>query len=200
MTEMNATILYEQYQNQIYKLALHYRELFYRMPYKGYEWDDIYQIACEGFVKAIYSYNEEKGTVLQTHIYNCIKNTLINELNSERSKKRDDRGHYHLSLQYTIDNGEGDLTSVSELIGEEDPRFCDIDNKLALQTIADYIEQQFSEKDLRILKKYFIDGKSGREIATECGVSHPLIYFKINKMKALLKEYFTEEEIAVLVS
>lgn len=189
--------LFKQYEGLIYKLSKRYKEYFYELKEGNYEFEDVFQIASLGFVKAMNTYDNghENEAKFETYAYTCIKNSLLQELATKRRIKRNDDTHRHVSLNYMMDDGDAyGGTEFSEVIGEDDEEFRAVVDKSILENILDELKKQFKERDFEIIMLY-LKGYPLREIGKRFGISHQAAYLKVKKMRKIVKEMYSEEDI-----
>lgn len=121
--------------------------------------EDLYSIGMIGVVKAVSTFNPDKGVKFSTYATPVIRNEIL----ATRRKKRIIPAH-SLDEPYQLENG--DLVNFSEMVADskrfEDEVVADMQIKQMLSTLSD------REKKIVSLS---MDGKTQTEIAEVCGIS-----------------------------
>ena len=155
----------------------------YQAP--GRSTEDLLSIGTIGLIKAINTYNEQKGSRLVTYASRCIENELLMRLRHERKEAREislfepigtDKEGNEINLMDIISSDdEGALSNI--IVNDSIRHIFDVYNK-----ILDNREQQV------IAMRYGLNGTnplSQKEIATKLNISRSYVS-RIEK-KALLK-------------
>lgn len=142
--------------------------------------DDLFSVGLIGLVKAINTFNPDKGVKFTTYATPVIRNEILMTF-----KKKQIIPTFSLDEPYQLENG--DLINLSETIADsgrfEDEVIADMQIKQIFSTLSD------REKKIVSLS---MDGKTQREIAEILGVSQSyisriikLIYKKWRKQNGL---------------
>lgn len=147
--------------------------------------DDLISIGTIGLIKAIDSFDMEKGIRLATYASRCIDNELLMLLRSGKKQGREvylyepigaDKEGNEINLLDVIENQEQDIVALMEL--EEN-----------VKKLYQYIEKALDERERSIIcMRYGLHGKeevTQREIAEKMGISRSYVS-RIEK-KAILK-------------
>lgn len=130
--------------------------------------EDIIQTGMVGLCQAAKRWDESKST-FSTFAVKCICNEINMEFR-QRNKHKD-----VLSLDYEVDNDDGDKVPLIDLIvGEEDIGYVDLDS------FIDKLSE--SQKQIYNLRR---QGMSVMEIADRLGVSKQTVYKTLRKIKRL---------------
>lgn len=121
--------------------------------------EDLYSIGMIGVVKAVNTFNPDKGVKFTTYATPVIRNEILMTLKKKRIIPA-------FSLDEAYDFGNGDSVNFSEMIADnrrfEDEVIADIQMKQIFSTLSD------REKKIISLS---MDGKTQTEIAQTCGMS-----------------------------
>lgn len=149
-----------------------------------FEQDDLISIGSIGLIKAINSFDYEKGTRLATYAAKCIENEILMYFRSTKKSSQD------VSLNEPIESdSDGNPITLMDVMYSDDTIADDIDLKIKIKKLSRYIDYLTNEKEKTIIiKRYGLDGKkplTQREIAKSMGISRSYVS-RIEK-RALLK-------------
>lgn len=99
---------YLQYRPMLLKISNRFRNNKY-----GLDIDDIMQFGAIGMIKAYETYEDDKGMIFSTYMYNCIDWTIKKEFQKIKNKSKD---VIVTSLDHTIDE---DGSNIYELIPDK---------------------------------------------------------------------------------
>lgn len=143
--------------------------------YSGYdEQEDLISIGTIGLIKAIDSFDADKGTRLATYAARCIENEILMFF---RGKKKDSNV---VSVNEPIDvDSEGNPLTLIDVIYTEDTISDDLDLKRKTARLYELIEGITDERDKKIIiKRYGLYNQkelTQREIAKEMGISRSYV-------------------------
>lgn len=146
--------------------------------------EDLISIGTIGLIKAIISFDENKGK-LSTYAAKCIDNELLMMLRCDKRRSKE------VSLYEPIGaDQEGNEISLFDVIESEDnPIEVQCELKADIEKLDRVIESELTEREFEIIKKrYGLYGEqetTQREVADEMGISRSYVS-RIEK-KALLK-------------
>lgn len=155
----------------------------YQSPNRSSE--DLLSIGTIGLIKAINTYNYEKGSRLVTYASRCIENELLMRLRQERKESRE------ISLYEPIGTDkEGNEISLIDIIGSsEDNILSDIITKHQLVDISNYFSSVLDDREQQIIIMRFglFSNReyTQKEVADHLNISRSYVS-RIEK-KALLK-------------
>ncbi|MDE5864429.1 MAG: RNA polymerase sporulation sigma factor SigK [Lachnospiraceae bacterium] len=147
--------------------------------------DDLISIGTIGLIKAINTYDIDKGSRLVTYASRCIENELLMMLRQERKCSRE------FSLYEPIGTDkEGNEINLLDIVEHED---TDIAEHVILEDnirqLYDILERQLDSREIQVLTlRYGLFGKqplTQREVAKQMSISRSYVS-RIEK-KALLK-------------
>ena len=151
----------------------------------GFEADDLISIGTIGLIKAIDSFNQDKGIRLATYASRCIENELLMLFRSSRKQSRE----IYLSDPIGSDK-EGNTIQLLDVCVAEEIDFAEqLEEKQNLSKLQYYIDKILTEreKEIIVLRYGLCDGKeiTQREIADRLQISRSYVS-RIEK-KALKK-------------
>ena len=135
--------------------------------------DDLISIGTVGLIKAINTYDLEKGVKLATYAARCIENEILMQLRSMK-KNRDD-----ISLQEPLGvDQEGNELSLMDILGNQSDLFEKVHHKIEVARLLKMMKS-LPQRERFVLERRFalVDGRSWpqREIAAELGISRSYV-------------------------
>ncbi len=158
--------------------------------YSGYdEQEDLISIGTIGLIKAIDSFDPDKGIRFATYGARCIENEILMFF---RGKKRDANV---VSVNEPIDvDSEGNPLTLIDVIYTEDTISDDLDLKRKTARLYELIEQLKDERDREIIIKryglYNTKELTQREIAKQMGISRSYVSRIEKRVLQELRESF----------
>lgn len=150
-----------------------------------YETDDLISIGTIGLIKAVDSFNQEKGIRLATYASRCIENELLMLMRSSKKQSKE------ISLYDPIGSDkEGNTIQLLDIcVAEEIDVVEQMENQQRLMKLQKYIDKVLTEreKEIIILRYGLYGGReiTQREIADKLNISRSYVS-RIEK-KALKK-------------
>lgn len=141
----------------------------------GKDLDDLISIGTIGLIKAISTYDKEKGTRLATYAARCIDNEILMTIRADKKSK------VEVSLQEPIGvDKEGNEISLIDILGTEADEVIDeVDLKIQVKKLYSKINEVLKgrEKTIIELRYGLVDGgcKTQREIANFLGISRSYV-------------------------
>ncbi len=153
------------------------------------EQEDLISIGTIGLIKAVDSFDADKGIRLATYAAKCIENEILMYF---RSKKKDSNT---VSVNEPIDtDSEGNPLTLIDIIYCEDTISDDIDLKRKSRTLYEFIEKIENERDREIIiRRYGLYNRkeqTQREIAKELNISRSYVSRIEKKVIGELREMF----------
>ena len=149
--------------------------------------DDLISIGTVGLIKAIDSYNTDKGTRLATYAARCIENEILMLFRNSKKIK----GEVFLQDPIGIDKEGNEICLMDVLSSENDSVLETVENNLQIKQLYTKINSSLTKREKEILEMRYglMDGniKTQREIAGLLGISRSYVS-RIEK-KALKKLY-----------
>ncbi len=139
------------------------------------EADDLISAGSIGLIKALNSYNFEKGASLSTYAARCIENEILMLLRSNKKHITVD------SLDDTPgDSDDNDITLIDTIPQkEEDGVFCKVNNTMLMQTIDEIMKNKLTEREYFVIKyRYGLNSSPAytqREVADMLNISRSYI-------------------------
>ena len=136
--------------------------------------DDLISIGTIGLIKAVSSFDPDKGARLSTFAARCIENEILMYFRTLKKQQGE------ISLSDPIDTDkEGNTLSLMDVIAMEDTMSDDLDAKESGQRLRRAINRFLTDQEASILVlRYGLDGKEPRpqrEIAGLCGISRSYV-------------------------
>ena len=158
------------------------------------EQDDLISIGTIGLIKAIETYNVNKGTRLATYASKCIENEILMSIRSNKKNK------VQVSLQDPIGTDkEGNEISLIDILGTDIDNILDqVELKVQISKLYEQIDKILTDREKEIiLLRYGLTTngyKTQREIAEKLAISRSYVS-RIEKraLKKLRKEFKNEK-------
>ena len=150
-----------------------------------YETDDLISLGTIGLIKAIDSFNNEKGIRLATYASRCIENELLMLMRSSKKQSKE------VSLFDPVGSDkEGNTIQLLDICVAEEPDIVErMEEEQKLGKLREYIDKVLTEREKEIitLRYGMTDGRevTQREIADKLNISRSYVS-RIEK-KALKK-------------
>ena len=111
------------------------------------ETDDLISVGSIGLIKAISTYQANKGTTLSTYTARCIENEILMLIRSNKKHKNT------LSLSDPIgtDKDGNELTFLDLLFEEEDCVYDNIEKSLQKERLMRELKQSLSDREYQVL-------------------------------------------------
>ena len=158
--------------------------------YSNYdEQEDLISIGTIGLIKAIDSFDIDKGIRLATYAARCVENEILMHY---RNKKKDSN---NISVSEPIDtDSEGNPLTLIDIISIDDTICDDIDLKNKSRQLYDYIEALESDRDKQIIiLRYGLYNQkemTQNEIAKALGISRSYVSRIEKRVVEELREKF----------
>ena len=160
------------------------------------EADDLISVGCIGLIKAINSFEVEKGASLSTYAARCIENEILMLMRANKKHQAIDS----LDESVGMDKDDNDVTLL-ETIPEDDPErvFNTVSNTVLLEEINKIMKEELSEREYYvIINRYGINGNPAytqREVADMLNISRSYISRIEKKALSILKNKIEEKKI-----
>lgn len=151
------------------------------------EQDDLISIGTIGLIKAVSTFDYEKGTRFATYAARCIENEILMYFRNKKKYAQD------VSFSDTIDmDKDGNSLSLMDVLADDHSVTEDIEWKLQSEKLYEVIERtlNFREKEIVYLR-YGLNGKKAytqREVANRLGISRSYVSRIEKKALSILKD------------
>lgn len=168
------------------RLVAHIIKKYYS---SGNDQDDLVSIGTIGLIKAINTFDMNKNIKLSSYASRCIENEILMYFRNLKKTSQD------ISLNDTIDTDkDGNSLSLFDILATEDNIIDDINKKLNLKKIYDYIDSELDEREKQVIyMRYGLSGQkpvTQREVAKTLGVSRSYISrIETKALKTLRRKY-----------
>ena len=155
--------------------------------------DDLISIGTIGLIKAINTFNVDKGTRLATYASRCIENEILMMLRNEKKINKE------ISLQEPIGiDKEGNEISLIDVIETNEEDIIDqVDLSMKIRELYDKIKVSLKKREKLVLElRYGLDNqpvKTQREIASMLGISRSYVSRIEKKALSKLQTEFTKK-------
>lgn len=161
--------------------------------YSAYsEQDDLISVGTIGLIKAVSSFNADKGTRLATYAARCVENEILMYFRSQKKTSQD------ISMSEPIDtDDQGNPLTLSDIIYSDDTVCDDIYGKMQVEKLKRFISSMPEGREKEILVKHY--GLNGyfpmtqREIAEQLNISRSYVSRIEKKVFADIRNYFDGE-------
>ena len=153
--------------------------------------DDLISIGTIGLIKAVSSFDPDKGARLSTFAARCIENEILMYFRATKKQQGE------LSLSDPIDTDkEGNALSLMDVIAMEDTMSEDLDARESGARLRAAMAKALTGQESKILTlRYGLDGRDPRpqrEIAGLCGISRSYVSRiekrAVEKLRAVLEQ------------
>ncbi len=136
--------------------------------------DDLISIGTIGLIKAVNSFDADKGTRLATYAARCVENEILMYFRGQKKSSQD------ISMSEPIDmDSEGNPLTLSDIIYTDDNIADDIDKRMKLQKLQKLITEMKDPREKEIIiKRYGLDGRlplTQREVADRLSISRSYV-------------------------
>ena len=108
--------------------------------------EDLVSIGTIGLIKAVDTFDGSKGSRLATYAARCIENEILMHFRATKKTERD------ISLSEPIDSdSEGHPLTLMDVLAQEDTMAEDLEQKLALTRLGDYIHHCLEPRERQII-------------------------------------------------
>lgn len=157
------------------------------------EQDDLISIGTIGLIKAVSTFNYEKGARFATYASRCIENEILMYFRNKKKYAQD------VSFTEPIDSDkDGNTLSLIDIMADERSVAEDIEDKLRDERLYKVIDDTLSSREKEIIYlRYGLDGRQAytqREVAKRLGISRSYVSRIEKKALETLKEHMEAYE------
>lgn len=168
------------------RLVAHVSKKYYSLTADS---DDLISIGTVGLIKAISSFDYEKGARLATYAARCIENEILMHLRSQKKNTQD------ISMSEPIEaDGDGNPLTFSDIIFVDDTIADDIDIQEKTRQLYSFVENlsNKAEQEVIILRYglYNIKPLTQREVAAKLGISRSYVSRIEKRVLEKMRTYF----------
>ena len=109
--------------------------------------DDLISVGSIGLIKAVNTYQEDKGTVLATFAARCIENEILMLLRASKKYKND----VLLSDPVGVDKDGNELTLIDLLAEKDDAVLESVDRSIRRDKLLKFLKDTLSEREYTVL-------------------------------------------------
>lgn len=151
--------------------------------------DDLISIGTIGLIKAVSTFNSNKGTRLATYAARCIENEILMYFRNQKKSSQD------ISISDPIDTDkDGNQLTLMDVVSCDDTVLDDVDLKIKSERLHHYIQTVLDGRERLIIQmRYGIDGyspKTQREVAEKLNISRSYVSRIEKKALGELKSMF----------
>ncbi|MBU3158582.1 RNA polymerase sporulation sigma factor SigK [Clostridium frigoris] len=160
-----------------------------KYSYPGKDVDDLISIGTVGLIKAIDSFDTNKGTRLATYAARCIENEILMLIRNNKKTK----GEVYLQDPIGTDKEGNEISLMDVLSSDEDSIIDIVESKIQIRKLYSKINVALMDREKIIIQMRYglLDGnpRTQREIALILGISRSYVS-RIEKraLKKLNKE------------
>lgn len=137
--------------------------------------DDLLSVGSIGLIKAVNTFQEDKGTQLATYTARCIENEILMLLRANKKHKNTSS----LSDAVGTDKDGNELTIIDLLAEKEETVFEQVDKSIQKEKFVALLKKTLNEREFKILSLRYglLDGVAlaQREVAKILGISRSYI-------------------------
>lgn len=159
----------------------------------GREIDDLISIGTIGLIKAIITFDEDKGTRLATYAARCIENEILMTIRAAKKTKTEVSLHDPIGV-----DKEGNEISLIDILGSDSDIILDeVELKIQIKKLYQRMETSLKKREKLVIELRYglLNGisKTQREIADMLGISRSYVSRIENRaIKKLYKELYSE--------
>lgn len=151
------------------------------------EQEDLISIGTIGLIKAVSSFDIDKGTRFATYASRCIENEILMHFRAQKKLVKD------VYINDTIDlDSSGNPLKLIDVIADEESISENIDNKLETEKIYELINQNLTDREKSIIyMRYGLKGFKSmpqREVAKKLNISRSYVSRLEKKSLNILKK------------
>lgn len=161
--------------------------------YADRDMEDLISIGTIGLIKAVNTFNDEKGSRLVTYAAKCIDNELLMMLRSEKKRSRETSLYEPLGT-----DSEGNSISLMDVLESEDVDLVEeMELDANINRLNSLLKETLTERERRIicLRYGLYNGRevTQREIAEAFGISRSYVSRLEKKALKRLREAYEKE-------
>ncbi len=135
--------------------------------------EDLISIGTIGLIKAVDTFDSEKGSRLATYASRCIENEILMHFRAAKKTEKD------VSLSEPIDtDSEGRPLTLMDVLAQEDTILEDLDQKINLRKLGGYVQACLDERERTVIcLRYGLEGEplTQWQVAERLGISRSYV-------------------------
>ena len=136
--------------------------------------DDLISIGTIGLIKAVSTFDGEKGIRLATYASRCIENEILMYFRSAKKTEKD------VSISDPIDTDkDGNALTLIDVIADDFNMYDDVDMRIRSEKLSGYIEKYLDEREKQVIAlRYGLSGYDEmpqRQVAKVLGISRSYV-------------------------
>lgn len=136
--------------------------------------DDLISIGTIGLIKAVSTFDGEKGTRLATYAARCIENEILMYFRNQKKSSQD----VYISDPIDTDK-DGNQLTLMDVVSTDDTILEDVDLKIKAERLHHYIKTALDGRERMIIElRYGVNGnrpRTQREVAKILGISRSYV-------------------------
>ncbi len=168
------------------RLVAHITKKYY---FNKSEPDDLISIGTIGLIKAVNTFNSDKGIRLSSYAARCIENEILMHFRNSKKSSLD------ISINEPIETDKnGNILTLMDTIATDDSVVDKIDTKINIQKLGKYILKFLNSRErIIVCLRYGLCGQNSlpqREVAKRLGISRSYVSRIEKKALGILKNSF----------
>jgi len=152
-------------------LLLHPNKKYYT---QSADQEDLISIGTIGLIKAVNTFQPDKGIKLATYASRCIENEILMHFRGQKKLQGE------VSLNEALDTGpEGDALYLGDVVGEEDTMLEELQSKEDRRLLHQLLARELTPREADVLRRrYGLDGhlpQTQRQVAAHYGISRSYV-------------------------
>lgn len=153
------------------RLVAHIMKKYYA---QSSDQEDLISIGTVGLIKAISTFDPDKGIRLATYAARCVENEILMYFRSQKKSASD------VSLSDYIETGaDGAALSIMDVISDDVDLFERVSTMEEVRLLRKYMAEVLEDRERQVLTlRYGLNGQRPlpqREVADQCGISRSYI-------------------------
>lgn len=156
--------------------------------------DELISIGSIGLIKAIESFNHEKGTALATYASRCIENEIL--MTMRTSKKH--RSNVSLNEPIGVDKDGNELV-IMDMLCDDHSVIEDVENNIMMEKLLNITRSVLTDREFEIVRyRYGLGGYPAltqREVAKKFDISRSYVSRIEKKALEKIKQSINKEDL-----
>ncbi len=156
--------------------------------------DELISIGSIGLIKAIESFNHEKGTALATYASRCIENEIL--MTMRTSKKH--RSNVSLNEPIGVDKDGNELV-IMDMLCDDHSVIEDVENNIMMEKLLNITRSVLTDREFEIVRyRYGLGGSPAltqREVAKKFDISRSYVSRIEKKALEKIKQSVNKEDL-----